>query len=787
TSLSQALSELSEQILSFENKQLTEFKEQLASTLHPNGKIITDIAPSFELIIGKQMDLPVLGPTETQNRSRQVLVDFFNVVASMDHPLVMFMDNLQWSDSETLNLFVNLAKSRSLSHLMIIGAYRNNEVSKGHPLTSCLDDIIKNRSIHQISLENLSTSIVAQIISDTLHQTSEEVWPLAETVFQKTEGNPFFLNELLKSLYYEGKIFYDHETGMWSWNQAQIASHQVSMNIVQFLTERLNKLDQDCQKMLSLAACMGKQFDLYALATISDKAHQQVAPCLQTAIGNGIIIPLDEKYRLMDQKTSYDKTGQMAFNIPFRFQHDQIQKACRSLIDESQLQHVHLEIARLLHRQGVTDSNVVDIASHYNRATALIREPAEKLAVIRLNLDAGLRSKLSNAYQPAAGFLKSARALVSDDDWKKNFDLVFEVHFESLELSYLTGQFDEGEKLASILLEKARDTLTRAKIIERQSVYYGNIGNLTESVRLAIEALGLLGIRLPLRPSMLRIFWELILARWSFLGRDPLSFLNKRPITSENTKFMIRLLAQITQSAFLGGFDRLYPLCILMGAKLALKHGNCPEASWIISVYSAVLTNIVGDIRLGRRFGELACRLTENNGDPYFKGRSSFAYAVFVASWHNPFAVAEEWCKRSMELNYQVGNQFDLAAISLNRVIYSPGENLIETHNKHKRNMAIIQEANEKNFEESSFTLEGYLNNLRGLSKSPCGISSGEFNEYKSLKKMKGLNYLTGIAAHLTIKSEILYLHDKCRFALAYSQRAAKYFDSIVATYWEIP
>ncbi|MBF0442943.1 MAG: AAA family ATPase, partial [Oligoflexales bacterium] len=786
SALSKALSELAHQILSLSSPQLSQIKQQLVDKLSPNGKIITDIVPAFEAVIGQQPSLQALGPTETQNRCRQVLTDFFSIMADVEHPLVMFIDDLQWSDVETLNIFVDLGKSQALSHLFIIGTYRDNEVSEGHLLTLCLDSLRKTKPIHQINLHSLPIATITEIISDTLHRPKSEVQPLADLIFHKTDGNPFFLGELLKNLYVDGKIHYNRETGVWDWNLSEIEGLQASANIVQFLVERVRKLDQNSQKVLSLAACIGNLFDFGSLVIISDMPYHQIASCLQLSVEKGIIVPLDTRYRLIDQQNSFEKMDEQTLKIAFRFQHDQIQKACYSLISEDQIGGVHLNIARMLHGRGVNDSNIIDIVRHYNVAITLICERTEKIAVIRLNLNAAQRSRLSNAYQPAANFLKMARTLITDEEWQDVFDLVYEVYFESVELAFLCGQFKEGDEFAGLLLAKARSTVAKVKVIERQSVYYANFGNLNEGVRLALKALSLLGIKLPMYPSMLRVFWELFLARWAFLGRNPLDFFKMKPITSEKIKLTVRLLVQLLQSAYLGGYESLYPLCIFMGAKVVLQNGNCPEASGLFVTYSAVLSNILGDIRLGRKFAELAKQLIERNEELYFKGRSYSLYSIFVAPWQHPFAFAEEWCKRAMELNYQAGNQFDLASAATHYASYFPTENLQVVNEHLRRGMVMVRESNEQNLWEGCLNQDAYWKNLRGLTSSRYGLSYEGYNEYEALRRMYKQRFFTGVGTQYGHKAEIAYARDKYAFALAYSRRAQKYKQFYVGTCWEI-
>ncbi|MCP4996073.1 MAG: AAA family ATPase, partial [Gammaproteobacteria bacterium] len=330
----QSFQRLVRQLLSEPDERLAAWKNRLLAVLGPNGQIIIDLIPEVENIIGPQAPVQELGPTESENRFFITFKNFIQVFAQKEHPLVIFLDDLQWSDIPTLKLIEYLLEAPDLGYLCLIGAYRHNEVAAGHPLRSSLAEIEKSRPLHQLFLEPLSEAHVTQLVAETVHGDVETVAPLSALVFTKTQGNPFFVNTLLKTLYQEEIFNFLEEEGRWAWDLAKIAQMDVTDNVLEFMIGQVKKLPPGTQRTLQLAACIGNHFDLHTLALIDELTLTTTGEALLPAINEGIIVPLSDQYRLVHLQEQ--DREEFDFGVSYKFQHDRVQQAAYALLADEE-------------------------------------------------------------------------------------------------------------------------------------------------------------------------------------------------------------------------------------------------------------------------------------------------------------------------------------------------------------------------------------------------------------------------------------------------------------------
>jgi predicted ATPase len=340
------------------------------------------------LIIGETAPVPALPPAEAQTRFQITFANFVKVFATADHPLVLFMDDLQWSDVPTLNLLARLATARDVGHLLIVGAYRDNAVDTTHPLMVTLDQLRKARDVVELRLQPLASGAVDELIADTLRVDARQAAPLSALVFEKAQGNPFFVRELLRSLHEQGSIAFDPDRGRWTWDDVAVAAAGVGENVVDFLVGSLRRLPAETQEVLELAACIGNTFDLATLSLIAGKTPADTAAALQPALLRQAVVPLSESYRLVAHGAPelLGDDGDAA-RTTYRFQHDRVQQAAYALIDESRRKSVHRSIGRsmLAHADAAErDAKLIDIVSHLNHGRELVESDAERAELVRL-------------------------------------------------------------------------------------------------------------------------------------------------------------------------------------------------------------------------------------------------------------------------------------------------------------------------------------------------------------------------------------------------------------------
>lgn len=492
----QAFKELIEQLLTESTAQLRKWQGKLLEALGNNGQLIIDVIPAVELIIGKQPALPELGAIEAQNRFNLVFQKFIQVFCQPQHPLVIFLDDLQWVDAATLKLLeLMLTGQDNLGNLLLIGAYRDNEVSPAHPLIMSLEDMEQQgATVNQITLTPLNLDCISQLIADTLHSDQEAVQSLAQLVLSKTGGNPFFVNEFLKTLYAENLLTFEFASFPgWYWETRKIEALGITDNVVELTINKIKKMPAPTQQALSLAAAIGADFDLKTLSLISNQSPAQIFRNLNSAIQAELIQPassLDEE--LLIQK--------------YRFGHDRIQQAAYALVEEEKKPALHLKIGRLLWKnaqQERLNEQLFTIVDHLNLGVGLLTNSSEKEAIAKLNLAAGEKAKAATAYQAAYQYLQDGLQLLELQPWQTQYDLALTLYEETAEAAYLSTDFVGMTRLAKVVQREAKTLLEKVRICEIQIQAYVAQNKLHLALETALHLCQELGVSFPKKINLI--------------------------------------------------------------------------------------------------------------------------------------------------------------------------------------------------------------------------------------------------------------------------------------------
>ncbi|MEH2468189.1 hybrid sensor histidine kinase/response regulator [Nostoc sp.] len=482
----QAFQTLVRQILTEPEDKLATWKKRIQAALGNSGRLIADLIPELKLIIGEQSPIPELGSAESQNRFNLVFQNFISVFAQKEHPLTVLLDDMQWADTATLNLIQTIITGSSIQYLYFILAARSNEIDIGYPLNLMMDKVRQyGAKITEVILTPLNLIYVNQLIADTLHSSAERVEPLAKLILKKTDGNPFFVNEFLKTLYQENLLNFDRQHGVWQWNLAQIEAQGFTDNIVSLMIGRIQKLPPPTQQVLKLASCIGNRFDLEILALIGEQSIQETANALVEAILRELIIPIES-----DESTQKN----------YRFYHDRVQQAAYALIADESKSAVHLTIGRLLLKNASPEQvneQIFDLVNQLNLAVNLISEQTEKDELVRLNLIAGKKAKASTGYTLAKRFFNVAMNLLAENAWIQQYEQTFTLFKEQAECEFLTGNLEQAEELFETLLLKAESHVEKANIYMLQIRLYQVAGRYEEALTLGLEALKLFGVTFP--------------------------------------------------------------------------------------------------------------------------------------------------------------------------------------------------------------------------------------------------------------------------------------------------
>lgn len=636
----QAFRDLIGQLLSESDSKIQQWKAKILTALGEQGQVIIDVIPELERIIGKQPEVPEVTASAAQNRFNLLLQKFIQVFSNLEHPLVIFLDDLQWADSASLHLIQLLISQIDTAYLLLIGAYRDNEVSAAHPLMLTLQEIKKTPAIvNSFTLAPLEPVDLNHLITDTLNCQSEIALPLTELVFQKTQGNPFFANQFLKAIHNEQLITFNFELGYWQCNITEIRALSLTNNIVEFMALQLQKMPQITQEVLKLAACISNHFHLSTLAIICEKSPAETAADLWPALQAGLIIPTSEVYKFFPEE-SLMINGKLStidnpqLTVTYRFLHDRVQQAAEFLIPVEQKEFTHLKIGQLLLHNtppAAREENIFEIVNQLNMGIKFITEPTERAELLQLNLIAGQKAKAATAYGAAIVYLNIGIALLEENCWHHQYDLALLLHSEAVEVAYLSTDFNWMDDLAQIVLQSAKSVLDKVKIygLKTQACIAQN--QLLLGIKTALPVLQLLGVNLPEEPQTQDIIQRLEAAKIALMGKKTFSLIELPVMTNPEKLAALSLLSSMFGAAY-NGYPQMFPLIICEQVVLSVQYGNAPISAFSYASYGSILaTN--GDIDTGYEFGELALNLLKKLNAKELQAKTYCVVNCLIIHW----------------------------------------------------------------------------------------------------------------------------------------------------------
>ncbi len=759
-----ALRHLVRQLLAESDERRDEWRRRFTAALGPNTRVIAELVPELERIVGTPPPVPELPRAEAQNRFQIALLDFLRAITA-ELPLVVFIDDLQFSDASTLYLIGWIAAARDLPRLLLIGAYRSNEVDAGHPLRLALTEMQQARSVHELALKPLAIDAVQALLADALHADTDECRPLAEVLNERVQGNPFFLGEMLRTLEQSAAIAFSPAAGRWRWDLDAVRRSELGATVVEFVVGNLRRLPQETQRALQLAACIGASFDLRLLAAIAESTIDAVGEALLPALQRHMILPLAGDYRFAGLAAGD------AFNPGYRFHHDRIQQAAYALIDGQQRAAVHLSVGRLMQRYAegrAGEERLIDIVGHLNEGRRLIDDPAEKLALARLNLAAGIKAQRSSAYESARGFLAIGQELLPADSWASQHELTMALATEYQQCAYLTGRVDEAEAWIETMLGHAASDLARAEILANRTRQYSTTGRMEESIRAAIAGLALLGVRFTDSPDAGAIRRERRAVQRNLRGRRIAELVDAPPMTDPARQVAIRLLMEIFPAAFLSGSGNLFPFLVLKAVNLSLRYGTSPESAFAYAAYGMLLCGALDDPALGFEYGTLAVTMNDRLDDIALKSRVIYVYAMFVHHWSRHWSTMTPWFRRGIESGYQSGDLLYLAYNAQDCIIWDPKLDLDAAEAQHAGHMEVVRDTGYRDSFDSGSLFLQMMRNFLGRTDGPLSMNDAGFDEDRVVAGMRERKFMTGVANHHIYKAEICWFHGAPDEALAH-------------------
>ncbi|AFZ03094.1 ATP-binding sensor histidine kinase [Calothrix sp. PCC 6303] len=652
----QALRDLMGQLLSESDAQLAQWQAKILAAVGENGQVLIDVIPELEQIIGKQPPAPELSGSAAQNRFNLLFQKFIEVFTTAEHPLVVFLDDLQWADSASLQLIKLLMKDNG--YLLMLGAYRDNEVSPIHPFILTVEEIKKaNAIVNTITLTPLDLADTNHLVADTLNCSRELAQPLTELINRKTQGNPFFTTQFLKALYEENCITFDRDRRYWECDIAQVNALALTDDVVEFMAVQLQKLPLETQQVLKLAACVGNQFDLATLAIVLEQSPTEAATDLWKALQECLILPTSQIYKFFQNTESGDP--QSVVNPTYRFLHDRVQQAAYSLIPEDQQQSTHLAIAYLL-RQNTPDeeleANIFEIVNHWNRAIALLVDPLEKTNLAQLNLIAGNKAKAANAYELALTYCRTGIALLDDlGDWQNQTSLMLALHEGAASAASLHGDFAQMEQWVSAILAQKLEPLHLVKTYDIQIQAHSNQSQFAEAIAIGQKALEQFNIHLPKQPAPADIVPALQDIAALLNGRTARDLLELPVMTDAVSLASMQLLSSISGASYVSA-PLVFPFVILAQVKLSIQVGNTALSAFSYTGYGLLLSGVLEDLDAAYEFGQLGLELAEKFKVQTVQMKVNFAVGNFIIHCKSHFQNSLPLFTEAFKIGLEVGD-----------------------------------------------------------------------------------------------------------------------------------
>ncbi|HYX37561.1 MAG TPA: AAA family ATPase [Oligoflexus sp.] len=736
-------------------------KDNLAKALGANGQVVVNIAPDFASILGPQPDLQELNTEQKQARQRMTMVNLFRTCAQRNHPLVMFLDDLQWADTASISLISDLLRSNQIRHLVIICAYRDNEVDPSHPFARMIQSLQEeNFKPGYLTLGPIDQDAVAKLIAEAVHRPQNEVRDLAQIIHTKTEGSPFFIKEYLTDLFYENFILFDRQRGTWVWDIDKIRRHPVPDNVVEFMIEKLKKLPETAVEALQTAACLGSEFDLKTLARVLDRESAQVLRDLGPAIKTDLMIPLDRNYRyLSDAEGGSDLN---AMNVSLKFQHDRIQQACRDSLDPQLKQNVHLRIARMMAAADDYADKSVELARHYSEALHLITTREERHFAVRVHLKASMIAKNAASFHAAFHTVKVAETLLKDDSFATAYELKSATLFELCDLAFFIGQADLAQEYGRELIANVTSDLEKIRVFDLEMTHFEGLYMHRKGLKIFAEANKVLGIKLPKKPNDLHILLEIIKVKWALRKKTDQDLMAGEAIQNPLLQYQIRLLIIACIFHYWKTDKNASLLFVMKALQLSLRHGLAPEVSYVYATYS-VLLHFLGDQAGARRFGEISVALAERFDDLAWKSKTYLLYEGFIYFWHFNQSQILGVIQKSNDYALRSGNKFSF--LSFHQLASYPPLNhvddFINTVDQHEK---AIKESQSPDIILGTRLGKGVYYNLKGLTAGPDNLDWEGYTESRDRKSFSSGAY---DAIPSIYRAKILYFNGQMAEAMA--------------------
>lgn len=763
-----AFRELCNLLLLEDEASLARWRARILAAVGGLGRVLTDVVPSIELIIGEQEPVSPLAGEQALNRLRYVFGNFINAVGVAEHPLVIFIDDWQWADAGSLSLLKSVMGGGENEHLLVIGAYRDSEVEESHPFARTMEEL--NRSgtrIATLKLQSLKHEDVHNLVCDAL-PGAEALEDLSRLAFGKTQGNAFFLVQLLNDLYERSAIRFDRQAGHWSWNRAAIEAAKVADNVVELMAGRISGLPEGARKAVVHGSCIGDRFLLGTLAHMLERRPHLVAGDLEAALQEGILIPVGNGYRLATQESNTTP-------VPYQFVHDRVRQAAYGMLGEGMRERLHRDVARYwmeVYSHEEQDRNIFEIANQYNAGRAVLGGADERAELMRVNLRAGKRAKLAADYASAFNYFANAIELLGTDRcWTEEREQTSELFLLACEVAFLSKDYRLMESWLGEYLAHVHDPLDRVAGLRIRIQAYVAQNRLSEAVEVSLSALRLLGLALPSTPGKGHVLVGLLQTRFA-VRRKPIPELRRLPEMTDPVRLAIMDLLGLMLPPAYWTSPNLLALTVFQMVRETLAHGYSPNAGYGLSWWGITESALLGNIPAGAQFGEFAIEIAR-------KHALKLQQPLFFAGWiihkfTHPLRETMPLLEQAYAVSLEKGD-FEYASYARNnyvQMLLHSGHHLTETlaeMERAHRDLLRFQVGSSLYWHDIWW--QTALNLVSGPAE-PDVLSGPAYDETVSLEQHRSVNDHSTLFLLHTAKTMLALIFGRTEAALAHAHAA---------------
>ncbi len=734
SSIIQAFMSLIRQLLPQGDQYLEIWKHKILAAVGQNGKILTDMIPLAELIIGLQPRIADLNPEEAKNRFNFVLKMFISCFAYESKPLIIFFDDMQWIDPASLDFLSGFICDKGLRNILIIASYRNGEVMEGHILTGLLNTIKDSGvNITNIPVGPLDGKGISGILSGIFKKGDILSTEVVGLIKNKTNGNPFFVNQLIKSMFDEKLVSFKPEIG-WTCNLKSISGMKVTNNVIELMAEKIARLPETSREILKAGSCIGERFDIQTLSAVTGKPLEEIIESLSTIVNEGYLTFADNIYT---------------------FYHNRIIEAANSLLSDKDRCKIHYAIGKFeLDAAGgqklfqeifhlVVDKTDLDvkggekiflkifyIVNQFNRGIPEIKNSDEIFFLSEINRLAGRKAKGSAAYESAASYFRTSMDLAGASIWNKDYNYAYSLCMDLAECEYLSSRFSESEKIFAEVLLKSADGYDRAAVHNKLALLYTSMNKPAQAVAEGVRGLHMLGIRVPKHPGKLRVAVEFVKYLKLMRGKK-ISDIYDLPEMKDREKLLaLAILSNIGTAAYYINPDQ-FAVFVFTSVNISLKYGNCRHSAFSYMAFGSILSTAFGRQEEAYRLGLMSMRLNEKFEAVNYRCKTNFSFAYFIQGWVKHIKENYQYFNDGYKYGIESGDHI-FAGHCVNNLFFHKiiaGYNLDEAYVEYFRRSSFLKGIKDIFLLNTYIENESFYLSLKGRTEALESVSDNIYNE----------------------------------------------------------